>query len=355
MLNSISIKTLLIGLVLLLMGTTPAHASTPVSIDFLMANTYSSGEPINIVILNGTRNPITIPESGNCHLFFSIRDSNGQSLALVEQNQVCTQEFRTTTLAPLESKTLGSWNQHYYVPCPPNAQCLVSSLLVQPGTYTIRVLIENQPYIEYPIIITGTSTTFSDVSTSHWAHQYIQNLYNKSIVQGYGNGKFGPDNGITRAEVLKMALKSANFKNPSSVEEQQTTDCAMEDLAADRCGSMIAPVLPYRDVPFTHSLYPYIYEAYSRGIIKSSTYFYPDQKATRIECLQYIVDAFGQSPAPLPANVPQAFSDVSSLQERAYTDSAAANGIVSGSEGKFFPTLSVTRAEISKMLANMID
>lgn len=325
-------------------------------IHFNMPNTYTAGQAVEISITNTSTQTITIPETGNCHQFFSVHTSSGQPVAFTDPNQICTQDFRTLSLAPQESKLLGSWNQRYYVPCPPHANCLVSTLPVQPGSYSIRVLIENQAYAEYQIqLSSSSSTTFSDVSNNHWAYQYIQNLYNKSIVQGYGNGKFGPDNGITRAEVLKMALKSANFKNLSSVEEQQTTDCAMEDLAADRCGSMIAPVLPYRDVPFTHSLYPYIYEAYNRGIIKSSTYFYPDQKATRIECLQYIVDAFGQSPAPLPANAPQAFSDVNNQAERAYTDTAAANGIVSGSNGKFFPTQSVTRAEISKMLANMID
>lgn len=323
-------------------------------IHFNMPNTYTPGQAVEISITNTSSQSINIPETGNCHQFFSIHTSTGQPVAFTDPNQICTQEFRTLTLAPQESKVLGSWNQHYYVPCPPNANCLVGTLPVQPGTYTIRVLIENHNYAQYTIQLTSGNTTFADVPSNHWAYQYIQNLYSKGIVNGYGNGRFGPDNNITRAEVLKMALKSANLKNLSSA-ETQTSDCSMEDLAADRCGSMIARLLPYRDVPTTHALYPYIYEAYSRGIIQSSAYFYPDQPATRIECLQYIVDSFGQSPAPLAANAPQAFSDVTNQEERAYTDTAAANGIVSGSNGKFYPNQSVSRAEISKILANMLN
>lgn len=341
-----------LALTLLLLPQTTFAAVSP--IHFNMPNSYTSGQTVEISITNTSFQSINIPETGNCHQFFSIHNSAGQPVVFTDPNQICTQEFRTLTLAPQESKVLGSWNQHYYVPCPPNANCLVGTLPVQPGTYTIRVLIENQNYAEYPIQLTSSNTTFSDVPGSHWAYQYIQNLYSKGIVHGYGNGRFGPDNGITKAEVLKMALKSANLKNLSST-ESQASDCSMEDLAADRCGSMIAQLLPYRDVPTTHALYPYIYEAYTRGIIKSSAYFYPDQPATRIECLQYIVDAFGQSPAPLAVNQPQAFSDVSNQEERAYTDSAAANGIISGSNGKFYPNQSVSRAEISKILANMLN
>lgn len=344
-------KKIFILLVLLFPNITYAAASP---IHFNMPNTYTSGQAVEISITNTSLQTINIPETGNCHQFFSIHTSSGQPVAFTDPNQICTQEFRTLTLAPQESKILGSWNQHYYVPCPPHANCIVGTLPVERGSYTIRVLIENQNYAEYPIQLTNSNTTFSDVPSNHWAYQYIQNLYNKSIVNGYGNGRFGPENNITRAEVLKMALKSANLKNLSST-ENQTSTCSMEDLAADRCGSMIARLLPYRDVPTTHALYPYIYEAYNRGIIKSSTYFYPDQPATRIECLQYIVDAFGQSPAPLPANAPQAFSDVSNQEERAYTDTAAANGIVSGSNGKFYPSQLVSRAEISKILANMLN
>lgn len=350
-LSMITQKLLL--LVALLLPQTAFAATAP--IHFNMPNTYITGQAVEISITNTSAQTINIPETGNCHQFFSIHNSSGQPVVFTDPNQICTQDFRTLSLAPQESKILGSWNQRYYVPCPPNANCLVSTLPVPTGAYSIRVLVENHAYAEHPIRLTSTTpTVFSDVAVSHWAYSYIQGLYSKGIVHGYGNGQFGPDNGITRAEVLKMALKSANFKNLSST-QQPTSDCSMEDVAADRCGSMLAPSLPYLDVPLTHSLYPYIYEAYSRGIIPSSTYFYPDQKATRIDCLRYIFDAFDQPTTPVPVDAPQTFSDVSNQEERAYTDNAAANGIVSGSNGKFFPSQSVTRGEISKILANMID
>lgn len=349
-------KKILPALMMLLANVTPVYATMPASIDFDMPSEYQLGDTVNVTITNRTHNTITIPESGNCHHFFSIYDSNNQPIALSAPNQVCTQDFQTITLAPLESRSLGTWNQQYYVLCPPLAMCLVSSLPVLEGTYTVRVLVENQPYIEHTIYLSRSHTSFSDVASTHWAYQYIQNLYAKNIVQGYGNGTFGPENGITRAEVLKMALKSADFKNiTNSLSSSPLCDVRKQNPSptADYEPTCSHP-LPYLDVSPRHALYPYIYQAYTAGIIKPSTYFYPDQKASRIECLQYIVDAFGKTPSPLPMSAPQTFSDVSAPSERAYTDSAAAAGIVSGNQGKFYPDQSVTRAEISKILSNML-
>ncbi len=343
-------------LLLLLIPQTSLAANS--NLQFNMPSSYTRGQTVEISVTNTSNKPLIIPENGNCHMFFNIYDSSGKALALTDANQMCTLDYRMITLAPQETKTLGSWDQRYHVYCPPNANCLVSTLPVQDGTYNIRVLVQDQNYSEFPIHISATNTTFSDVPTSHWAFQFIQNLYSKGIVQGYGNGRFGPDNNITRAEVIKMAVKSADLKTLSSsiIDDSRCYTASPADLSSnypiDRCG---VPSLPYKDVSPQHPLYPYIYAAYSKGIIKSSTYFYPDQKASRIECLQYIVDAFGQTPSTPILNNTQTFSDVASPAQRAYTDTAEEAGIISGSNGQFYPNQSVTRAEISKILSNMLN
>ena len=45
---------------------------------------------------------------------------------------------------------------------------------------------------------------FSDVPTDHWARQYIHVMKRKGIINGYGNGKFGPENILKRAEAMKI-------------------------------------------------------------------------------------------------------------------------------------------------------
>ena len=355
MINYPSMKRFLLIILLLTPQLTLAASN---NLQFNMPSNYTRGQTVEISITNTSTTPIIIPENGNCHKFFSIYDSSGRALNLSDPNQMCTLDYRMLTIAPQETKMLGSWDQQYYVYCPPNANCLVSTLQVQDGTYNIRVLVQDQNYSEFPIHISAANTTFSDVPTSHWAYQFIQNLYSKGIVQGYGNGQFGPNNHITRAEVIKMAIKSAELKTLGSsiADDTRCYTSSPTDLSSnypiDRCG---IPSLPYLDVTPRHPLYPYIYAAYSKGIIKSSTYFYPDQKASRIECLQYIVDAFGQTPSNTTLNSTPAFSDVANTAERAYTDSAKAAGIISGSNGQFYPNQSVTRAEISKILSNMLN
>ncbi|MBI5411741.1 S-layer homology domain-containing protein [Candidatus Peregrinibacteria bacterium] len=51
---------------------------------------------------------------------------------------------------------------------------------------------------------------FSDVSASAWYYDYVATAYNQSIVDGYANGKFGPADPITRAQVAKLVVNAQN-------------------------------------------------------------------------------------------------------------------------------------------------
>ncbi|MBS3908438.1 MAG: S-layer homology domain-containing protein [Actinobacteria bacterium] len=51
----------------------------------------------------------------------------------------------------------------------------------------------------------GTSGgSFSDISTSHWAYRYVLTARNNSIVGGYLDGSFRPEQAVTRAEASKI-------------------------------------------------------------------------------------------------------------------------------------------------------
>jgi peptidoglycan DL-endopeptidase CwlO len=65
----------------------------------------------------------------------------------------------------------------------------------------------------------GTGTTFSDVSTSHWANKYITAATEKGLFVGYGSGKFSPDSAITRGEIAALFNRAFNLTNQETTEQ----------------------------------------------------------------------------------------------------------------------------------------
>lgn len=63
------------------------------------------------------------------------------------------------------------------------------------------------------IVITGASAAYgaeyTDVQTSNWAYDAINSMSDKSIVIGYPDGSFKPNNTVTYGEFIKMALIAA--------------------------------------------------------------------------------------------------------------------------------------------------
>jgi murein DD-endopeptidase MepM/ murein hydrolase activator NlpD len=51
---------------------------------------------------------------------------------------------------------------------------------------------------------------FKDVKSNDWYYKYVSTGYLKSIVSGYKDGKFRPDNVVTRAEFLKILFTAMN-------------------------------------------------------------------------------------------------------------------------------------------------
>ncbi|QFQ28889.1 S-layer homology domain-containing protein [Bacillus thuringiensis] len=65
------------------------------------------------------------------------------------------------------------------------------------------------------------SLKFNDVPANHWSTKAIYNLTNRKVVQGYGNNIFGFGDNVTRGQVARMiymyvkpADADASFKNP---------------------------------------------------------------------------------------------------------------------------------------------
>ena len=52
------------------------------------------------------------------------------------------------------------------------------------------------------------SNTFTDVPNTHWANKYIAKAAELSIVSGYGNGKFGPNDMVTYEQAVTMVVRA---------------------------------------------------------------------------------------------------------------------------------------------------
>ena len=60
----------------------------------------------------------------------------------------------------------------------------------------------------------GTSKTlFDDVDPKHWAGNYISTAYGLGIINGYGNGKFGPEDTVTYEQAVKMVVCALGYNS----------------------------------------------------------------------------------------------------------------------------------------------
>lgn len=58
---------------------------------------------------------------------------------------------------------------------------------------------------------------FPDMDTTHWAYDVVGTGYAEGIIHGYGDGLFRPDQRVTRAELVKIFLLAAGYELPKLV------------------------------------------------------------------------------------------------------------------------------------------
>jgi uncharacterized protein YkwD len=170
---------------------------------------------------------------------------------------------------------------------------------------------------------------FDDVPNDYWARQYIEDLVAKNYMSGYGEGLFGPNNNLTRAETVKIILN------------------ALEKPIGEYSSAS------FKDVPNEHSLLNYIESAKDQSIVlgyEDGT-FKPDRPVTRAEFMKILLEASGE--VMNDPQVSQPFSDVpDDSWYRKYVYSALLKGYSQGyGNGKFGPNNNITRAEASKIIS----
>lgn len=178
------------------------------------------------------------------------------------------------------------------------------------------------------------TAVFSDLNDSLWAQESIMYLFNKGIVNGYGDNRFRPLSSITREEFIKLII------------------CATE-LYVDGADSQ------FSDVKKEDWFYKYIAGAAKQGIVNGITtdIFGIGQNITREDMVVIAYraaklkgiefSALGEKPL---------FNDINDISDYAMdiVTKLRSAGIVNGTDkGAFNPKNSCTRAEATKVIYEM--
>ena len=116
---------------------------------------------------------------------------------------------------------------------------------------------------------TTNASSFKDVKDDAYYYDAVHALYERGVVSGKGDGKFAPNDYVTRGQAAKMIAKALQIE-------------ALEDGAA------------FRDVPATNSFYPYIAALTEFGILSGYTdgTFRPNDYMTRQQMAKVIARAY---------------------------------------------------------------
>ena len=162
------------------------------------------------------------------------------------------------------------------------------------------------------VSVVSADKSFSDLPVSHWAYANVQTLVNDGTINGYADGSFKPNNGVTRAEFVKMIGKTTKaFETP------------FDDISG-------------------HWAYDYI--MYSDMDVEGTS-FKPDEKMTRDDVIALLWKRAGSPKAYAPGVI---------TKQSAYPEASAwayAYGIMNGDDGLTMRyNDGVSRAEASALI-----
>ena len=177
---------------------------------------------------------------------------------------------------------------------------------------------------------TSSNASFTDIE-GHWAEEIILTFYEMGVIQGKSSTRFAPDDSMTRAELLKVALLAGGYDPESSESTSAFSDVSEEDW-----------------------FMPYVAYGYKNGFIEgySDGRFKPNDNINRAEALTILLRVANADVDVLGSGQNQGeFSDVDKEDWfYTYTTYARNNGIVEGySDGTFGPGNNVSRAEFVTM------
>ena len=176
-----------------------------------------------------------------------------------------------------------------------------------------------------------SSTSFPDIK-NHWARPFIEALAQRGILNGYPDGRFRPDNSVTRAEFA--AIVTTTFSRIPSKREY----------------------IPFVDVPANHWAFSAIKKSYETVFITGfpNREFRPSSRIVRGNALISIISGLGLTSTvntDLLSTLPQIYRDYEQIPEYAKVAmaiSTKAKLVASYPDIKLLnPTLAAIRADIA--------
>lgn len=118
----------------------------------------------------------------------------------------------------------------------------------------------------------SVSAYFSDVPTNTERSTYINWLQDQGVVQGYGDGSFGIEKEINRAEFLKMLYETTGGIDVNNFPKTS----------------------PFADISRTDWYYSYVVQAYMDGVVQGyqDGSFKPGNNITLAEALKIVEEGF---------------------------------------------------------------
>lgn len=198
------------------------------------------------------------------------------------------------------------------------------------------------------------SNPFSDVPDSHWAIQYILDMYNKGIILGSVQGDtrlFKPEDSISKLEVISLIARTMG-----SNDNEAAVDAAYEKYKSDLEQAKI-PSWAAKEVAY----------AMDKGVVtENDLNTFIDSKGSQVKLLRheaaiYIVRAMGLESTAKSIKYPTvSFTDYFSIPQASlpYIKVAVDEGVFNkngDSRGRFNPLDQIKRAEIAKILSVSYD
>lgn len=198
----------------------------------------------------------------------------------------------------------------------------------------------------------AAAVRFRDEGQARWAAKYITEMQVRSVIRGYADRTFRPNQPVTRQEVVAMVVRALGL------------EARAQEVNASVGGSVYGTVygsvyLPYQDAaniqPWARG---YVKVALDMGLLDTSeTMFLPQAAASRVWVVPILVKAMGlDADARAAANAQLTFRDAAAIPAlaRGYVAIAINVGLLAGyPDNTFQPNKPVTRAEMAKVLEIM--
>lgn len=179
----------------------------------------------------------------------------------------------------------------------------------------------------------GYAQKFYDVDKSHWAFEYISELADKNIINGYSDGSFLPDRTVTRAEWAKLMCVASGKQEVNNI-----SPYAVDYTKNDWFFGYVNAVADYMNF-------------YEDG---NKLYFRGNQAISREDVTVSLVKMKGVSVDDVDFSYISQFKDSNSISKNAkkYVAAAVEKGLINGYEDNTFRGQdTLTRAQAAKLLS----